>query len=230
MGKNNGTVLDIPVEFGGVSIGEATARLGIRANRSVLNLAAADEVFCGHRLTGRVVLGGSDDQPGQGRIVDDLDHQVDGTFDCKRIGVTQEQISTGLTFSLADVDVRELAKFSKGTGRLIVEGVGELPEEADDDAVQTDAPGTLKAEGPWRDVLLDTLFHGALLKSLNKAGLVTVGNLADFSASEQRLTDLEGIGPGKAAQIEDRMLQFWEQNPDADKLSEQAAPDEAATV
>lgn len=215
MAKSNGKsqMLDIPVEFGGVSIGEATARLGIRANRSVLNINSADEVLCGHRLTGRVVLGGEDEQPGQGRLVDDLDHTVAAVFDCKRIGVNPTQISAGLTFTLADVDIKELARFSKGAGRLVIEAVSELPVDQDDsdDEISGETPDTLKAEGPWRDVPLDTMFHGAVLKSLKKAGLATVGHLADYSASEKRLTDIEGIGAGKAEQIENQMLESWQQ-------------------
>lgn len=219
MGKkgSNGqtTVLDVPVEFGGVSIGDATARIGVRIDRSVMNINAADDIFCGHRLTGRVLLGGTDDQPGQTKFVDDIDHQVDGTFDVKRIGVNAKQITTGLTFSLADVDIQELAKFSKGSGRLVVHDVGELPDDAadDDEDGMSRVPGTLRAEGPWRDVKLDTLFEGSLLKSLKEADITTVGALSDYTAGEKRLTDIGGIGPGKAEKIENRMIEFWEDNP-----------------
>ena len=226
MAKSNGKsqVLDIPVEFGGVSIGEATARLGIRANRSVLNINSADEVLCGHRLTGRVVLGGEDDEAGQGRLVDDMDHMVSAVFDCKRIGVNPTQISAGLTFNLADVDIKELARFSKGAGRLVVEAVSELPEDADDgdDDISLQAPSTLKVSGPLRDVQLDTLFHGALLKSLKKGGLTTVGQLADFTASNKRLTDISGIGPEKAEKIQNQMVEFWRQNPEGEWKPEPA--------
>lgn len=227
--KSNGNgqpaVLDIQVEFGGVSIGDATARLGVKIDRSVCSILTADEVFCGHRLSGRVVLGGGSDQPGQQHLVDDLEEMVAGVFDVKRFGANAKQISTGLTFSLADVDITSLAKFSKGAGRLVINEVGELPydaEEEDDDeaGASGQTPGTLKATGPWRDVQLDTLFHGALLKSLKKAGLATVGALADFTASDKRLTDLDGIGEGKAAQIEEVMLAFWQANPDADRQPE----------
>ncbi|WP_425618087.1 helix-hairpin-helix domain-containing protein [Anatilimnocola sp. NA78] len=212
-------VLDIPVKFGGVSIGEATARLGLSIDRSVCNINAADETFCGHRLSGRVIRGRSGDQAGQSTIVEDLDHYVDAVFDVKRIGVNSTNITTGLTFSLADVDIRELAKLSKGAGRLIIKEVAELPDDAVDDAPQLDdeTPDTLKAEGPWRMVQLSTLFEGALLKSLKEAGLTTVGQLSDYTASEKRLTDIPGIGPGKAEKIENRMLEFWEQNPNADQ-------------
>lgn len=223
MAKKNGSngdqarpALDIPVEFGGVSIGQATARLGVRINRNVLNLIAADETFCGHRLDGVAVLGGQDDQPGQQTFWEDLEHQVKGVFDVKRIGVSREQIVTGLTFSLSDIDVSELAKLSKGAGRLIIHTVMEIPDgqafeehDSDDD----DVPDTLLSDGPWREVSLDELFIGAIRAALHEADIDTVGELHDWTASKKLLTDIKGIGPGKAAQIEDRILQFWSDNP-----------------
>ena len=223
------SVLDIPVEFGGVSIGEATARLGIRFDRNVCNINAADDVFCGHRLSGRVILGRNGDQPGQQTLVEDLDHYVDAVFDVKRISVSPQKISTGLTFSLNDVAIQELAKLSKGSGRLVVNTVAELPTEssADDDGGSDDADESLKAEGPWAEVSLDTLFKDSILKKLNAAKLFTVGDLANFSRNpDNRLTDLEGIGPGIQEKIENRMLQFWSDNPDADHQGDAESAEE----
>jgi hypothetical protein len=208
--------VDINVEFGGVSIGESTCRLGVRIARSVLNLLAADECFCGHRLTGKVILGHRDDQQGQGKLIDDTDYEVEGSFDVKRIGVNADTIATGLTFSLADIDVADIAKFSKGTGRLVVYEIGELPVDAPDEHDDDDAgipPGTLRSEGPWRDVPITKLFDGGLLKSLTEAGLTTLGKLSDYTASEKRLTDIPGVGPGKASKIEDVTLAYWRDNP-----------------
>jgi len=125
-------VLDLPVEFGGVSIGQTTARLGVRINREQLNLIAADECFCGHRLQCTLVLGRNDDAEGQQTLVDDLNEEISGTADVKRLGIAPGTISTGLTFSLPDIDIATLAKFSKGSGRLIVESVSAIPNDAAD--------------------------------------------------------------------------------------------------
>jgi hypothetical protein len=214
MAKKPQVILDIPVEFGGVSIGEATCRLGVRINRDVCNIVLADEVFCGHRLTGKVILGGSDEMPNQTRMIDS-EYSVEGSFDVKRIGVSAGQISTGLTFSLADIDVSDLAKFSKGAGRLIVEGVGEIPADAPDEHEEDKEPRNLKVDEPLRDVQLDKIFGGDLLKGLKGGGLDTVGALADYTTAKKRLTDLPGIGPGKADEIADTMVEFYKQNPQA---------------
>ena len=121
-------VLDIPVDFGGVSIGESTARLGLRINREQLNIMAADEIFCGHRLACKLTLGKRDES--QGELVADLFETLSGQADVKRLGLSADTISTGLTFSLADIDVATLAKFSKGCGRLLVETVAEIPMDS----------------------------------------------------------------------------------------------------
>lgn len=74
-----------------------------------------------------------------------------------------------------------------------------------------------QASAAWRETSLDELFDPAktLRKALAEAGLDTVGQLADYSATEKRLTDIPGIGPGKAQEIEDRMMSFWEDNQDS---------------
>ena len=208
-------VLDVPVEFGGVSIGLATARLGIKIDRSVLNIIAADEIFCGHRLSGRVIKGRSGDSPGQTSFTDDLDEYLDAIFDVKNMSVTASAIGTGFTFSRADVDIETLSKMAKGSGRLVIRDVTDIPEEEREDKTQKDAPGTLKSEGPWANYPMSKLFSGALLKSLTDVGLNTVGQLADYTKADKPLTDLAGIGPGKAEKIENRLMQFWKDNPDA---------------
>jgi hypothetical protein len=211
--------IEFPVKFGKVSIGAGTMSVSVVIERTVCNINSADDIFCGHRLKGRIVLGRSGDQPGQQTIVDDLDEAIDAIFDVKSINVKQERFSATLNLSKADNDANDLGKFASATGRIIIDEVGELPDDAEgdeeDDSDESDE--SLKAEGPWADVPLSDLFENSLLKKLQAAKLVTVGDLANFSANpDNRLTDLEGIGPGMAGKIEDRMLQFWQSNPDAE--------------
>lgn len=224
-GKRNGVaLLDIPVEFGGVSIGESTARLGIRFDRSAMELERVDSTFCGRRLTCRVALGRTDDSPGQLRLIEDCDFVVESVADVKRFGVGPDSINTGLTFNLKEVDIETLAKFSKGAGRLAVDQVAEIPvdtaNEGEDDDDDDGPSGALKTDRPWRAVQLDTLFHGAVLKSLKQGGIATVGDLADWTIPAKngfakQLADIKGIGEKAAEKIEARMLQFWADNPGA---------------
>lgn len=212
--KGGGSVLDIPVEFGGVSIGDATARLGIRIDRSVCTVKTADEVFCGHRLSGRVVLGGNGDGSGQKKFVDDLEHQVGGVFDVKRFGANQKQIATGLTFSLADVDITELAKFSKGSGRLIIENVSELPEdEAGDEDEDEERDDEDIEERPilskdWRSKPLTELgLTTGVNDMFGELKVTTVGGLAELKEAidGSKAVWPKGIGPQKAEEITKRL-------------------------
>ena len=82
------TKLDIPVQFGGVSIGESTARLSMKVPRDAIGINDADQAFCERRLTGRIVLGGGSDSPGQTKMFD-TDIAVEATFDIHRFGVSQ---------------------------------------------------------------------------------------------------------------------------------------------
>jgi hypothetical protein len=212
--KSGKAVLDIPVEFGGVSIGRTTARLGIGFNRSACSLEEADNAFCGHRLNGRVVLDGKGDSPGQKKFVEV--HEVAGVFDVKRIGVNATSITTGLTFSLGDVDIQELAKLSKGSGRLLINAIAELPDDApdEDDEDHKLLPGSLKYDGDRMEAPLSHIFEGAILKAFSKAKLKTVADLAAITKDGAPLTTITGIGEGKAEQIIARMDEYYRDNPE----------------
>jgi hypothetical protein len=229
MAKRNGKqqqkpVLDVPVDFKNVSIGKTTARLGASFDRSSLNINAADDTFCGHRLTGRVLLGGSDAANGQGQLFDEdeYDGVVSGIFDVKRISAGPDDISCGLTFSLKDVDIERLAKFSGGKGRVQIQDVAPLPEDVADEHEEDKEPMP-KVDGEWRKFSLSKLFKGALLKALIEADITTVGQMSDFNETGKELSAIAGIGPGKQAKIEETMLAFWEANPDAKDLEEAEA-------
>lgn len=216
MGKSNGTIeLEVPVKFGGVSIGDATTRIGVKIDRDCLRLNEADRIFCGHRLTGRVELGNGGDSNGQTRFVSV--EKLEGIFDCKRLGFDAGTISTGLTFNKKDIDMDLISKFAKGSGRMFVMKIEEIPDDAPDhDENAPSLPGTFKADGPWADVMLSTLFDGAILKSFTNAKIKTVGDMAAFTSKEnQNLGDITGLGPVKVELIEKRMVEFHRDNPEA---------------
>ena len=134
--KTKADALELLVDFGGVSIGETTARLGVKIARPQLTITKADATFTGKRLSVVVQLGNHD--PDQKKLFDVVT-EVGGSVDVKRLGVNVDEYSTGLTFNLADVDVATLAKFSKGKGRLRVLAVEDLPDEAEGDEADEDA-------------------------------------------------------------------------------------------
>lgn len=209
--------LSVLVQFGGVSISQETAKVGVSIERSTLDLLDADQYLCGKRLVGKIILGRRDDADGQAKLIEDTDFEVGGAFDVKRFGVSPTKLSAGLTFALASIDVRELARFAKGAGRMVVDEIQELPDDEEDEfepADVDDEPNeALRTEGPWRKFKLKDLFKGKLLKCLDDAGLKTVGDLHEYQASEKRLTDIPDVGPAAEQKIGDVMLEFWKANP-----------------
>ena len=211
---------DFPVEFGGVSIGQKTARIGLTVSRDVLNINAADELFVERRVTGIVVLGGGEDSAGQTTFID-TDERIEGTFDIHRFGVKSETYTTGLTFNLKDIDIATLALFSKGKGRLILTDISEIPtdvvDEHDDDEGQQSFED-LSVAGEAFDTSLDFLFTGSLLKNMKAAGLQTVRDIVEWTKPDKsgfckQLTDIKGVGESAASKIELRMIEFWRDNP-----------------
>ena len=228
MAKTKETTFEANVQFGGVSIGDNTARLGMSVDRKLIALSRANDFFCDRRLIGRIVLGLHDEDSDQETLegMEDVDHEVAGAFDVKGFRVSSGHITFGATFSLKEIDISELAKFSKGAGRLIVTSAGLIPEEPKPEPpIKGSARPIARATGPWRKVRLDTLFppEKTICKALLNAGIETVGQMADYTASGKLLSDLDGLGPKKVEELEARMVEFWKANPDADNQPEAAA-------
>lgn len=125
------------VEYGNVSIGEDTASIGIRIPRKIMNIMAADGMFCGRRLLGSIVVHAGDEDPDQKHLGDvRVAETIRGSFDVKRFGVSPKYITARLAFAISEIEVGDLAKFSKQTGSLIVEqsiGLDHVPTPEDDE-------------------------------------------------------------------------------------------------
>lgn len=125
--------LEIPVQYGDVSIGETTCRVGVVVARKDLTLAKADASVCGRRLVGRIVAVPGNGNPDQPQLVTD-EVAVEAAFDVKRVGFNKKVLSFGLTFSIESVKVEDLAHFARRAGRLVVDSIENIPEgEQDDD-------------------------------------------------------------------------------------------------
>ncbi len=78
-------------------------------------------------------------------------------------------------------------------------------------------PEPLKPVEEWRDVDIDVLTnHGlseAIVEKLRDSSFQAIGSLADWTASDNLLTAIDGIGPKKAEAIESSLEGFWAANP-----------------
>lgn len=213
--KNSSTI-DLPVEFGGFSYGgNETCRIGIKIDRNVCNINMADESFCGRRLTGKLVLGYHDDQPGQ-RILFEDGQCVDGVFDAKQISLTPELVKFGATFNEASIPSDVLMSFAKQKGRMLVESIEDIPEDEGGDDVDTSEsgilPGALAVDGEWKAAKLTSLLSKSIAGKLAKAKITTMGDLAAYTSADKRLDDIKGLGPGSVEKIEEMTLAFWRDN------------------
>lgn len=68
----------------------------------------------------------------------------------------------------------------------------------------------------WRDVEVCTLdIADGIVAALHDAGIKTIGDLAGWTASGERLTDILKIGSAKAEAIEKALEKFWAQQQQA---------------
>jgi len=122
----------LSAEYGNVSFGDGTCRIGLKVDRSRLSPQDADERLCGRRLTGSISCSAGNANPEQGQIFEG-GAEVDGTFDVKSVGFTRKAITFGLTFSTEGFDVAALAGFAKRAGTLTITGSEDIPQGGEDD-------------------------------------------------------------------------------------------------
>lgn len=129
----DGFQLDLNVEFGGVSFNDQTARLGVRVDRTELDITDVDDYFAGKRIDGRVTLRKIDDE-GQPRLEgmeDEQPPEIDAVFDCKQFSANQKRYGFGLTFQLCPLLHEQLTHFAKRDGRLLIRSVEGIPSKSD---------------------------------------------------------------------------------------------------
>lgn len=223
--KKHEAVMELPVSFGNVNVGDKTARLGISIDREHMkNLKDADRSLCGRRLTGSITVAPAGDQEGQGTLpgMEDLGKiKLDGIFDCKSLNVSPKAIGTGLTFNLKGLDISTLTHFAKRQGLLTVLTVEDLPEdEPSDDDDEGDQPRKTPAPPRPREEWESTPIREALTglgkkvyEGMEKAGLDTIGKLFEWkndpAYSQGRWwTSIDGVGNAACDKIDDAIEAF----------------------
>lgn len=124
------------VEFGGVSFGDTTARLGLTIDRGLMQIDQADKLLCGRRITGRIACIPAGTDPDQKELFESGEnHEISGTFDCKRFGASPKQIGAGLVFSINDDELAALPHFAKRSGVLEIASVETVEDDEQSDTV-----------------------------------------------------------------------------------------------
>jgi hypothetical protein len=124
-------ILDIPVAFGNVNVGDTTARLGCSSGRGTggLTITQADRNLCGKRLKAKILArtsGGSD----QGSLPGaEADPEIEAVFDVKSFNVSGKHIGFGLTVQINSINISTLTHFAKREGRLAISEIADIPED-----------------------------------------------------------------------------------------------------
>lgn len=230
--------LEVDVQFGGVSIGDETARVGVKFDRARLTLDQADEFLCGKRLTGRIEVCAPGEAEGQSSLpgMEDERPHLDGTFDVKRFGVGLKEISCGLTFSLGSIDVRELARFAKKNGRLLIADAEFLPDDSETDESEGDesdddhedlgplpkrrapvngiVPGDAGAEMQIRELVKFGIPAKKCAALEDACGGKTIGKLEKFMREDEWWhKNVKGLGDVWVTRVQDAHFGFRRQHP-----------------
>src|SRR3990167_8869558 len=124
--KPRKALVGFPVKFNNANLGDEIASLGFSTSREHLNVTAAEECFCGHRINVRIAVGAGD--ANQKKFWDDLQWNVQAIADVKSFRVSPKKISSTLAFRMEGLDVSVLAHFAKQEGWLFVLNADEIGE------------------------------------------------------------------------------------------------------
>lgn len=126
---SGGEGFDIGCEFGGVTYGKNTVRVGVKIERGDVPMSRWEERLCDKRIECRLVLGHKDEAAGQAGLVDDDGVEVAGVVDIKTISLSGGVVSFGATFQKDDADEQDATRLACRPGRFIATKVGSIPEK-----------------------------------------------------------------------------------------------------
>jgi len=205
---------ELEVDFGGVSIGQETARIGVEIDRAKMTLQDADKFLSGSRLKVHLLATPKGECKGQ-KHFEDMTETIEGEIDCKSFSVTADKFRTGFKFAAAALNLLTFVGFRKRPGKAFIEWIGAASDHDDDDdeldpderefQAGADRPvghPILKAAAAARKGLAGSADDPAKdhpIETLSKKGLK---KLADkMSASDQY--DGQGIADGRLEGIKE---------------------------
>jgi hypothetical protein len=215
MTKTESNVIDLACKFTSVAF-DSGVSVGVHVEKGKLSPSKAESILCGRRLDCKLKAAGNGDDPDQMEF-DGMESLVtiEGSADANSFSSNPKGIGSRLHFNKNDIDASEFVQLAEHHGRILIRGVGDIPEVR-----KPKFGGGQKALGPWRDQSVDVLEEfGAMpsiLTALGKAGLDTIGAVADHTKAGKPLVDIDGIGPKMAERLESALAGYWKANPIGD--------------
>jgi hypothetical protein len=129
-----------PCSFNNVNFGDKTVSTGINISRGNITPAQADKLFCGMRLTVKLVAspmmtgknGKAQETPS---MIPGSDLEVETVVDIGGYSVTSKLIKATLKIMLNSIDRKTLSMYSKRDGQIIISKI----EKGTDDGEETDS-------------------------------------------------------------------------------------------
>jgi len=214
MTKTETNVIDLACDFGNVAFsGGDAASVGIQFRKGKLTPTKAESILCGRRLDCKLKVVPNGDDPDQMEF-EGMESAVtiEGSADAHSYSSRPDIVSSRLHFNKNNIAAGDFVQLARHAGRILIHGVGEIPEAEKNKFL----PGQ-KTLGPWRDQSVDVLAPYGVMPSiltyLGKAGLDTLGAIADHTKAGRTFIEIEGIGPKMAERLEKGLAGYWKDNP-----------------
>lgn len=130
------------------------------------------------------------------------------------------------------LDLKEAKDHAKACERNLQRAIRGSDEQKELPFKEGETQASQEEDQSWREVTIEDAGIPEKLCAFlleNKPPLETLGDIADWSDKHKKsLTDVTGIGPAKATQIEDALVEFWAQrNSTPEDEGEEDAEDDA---
>jgi hypothetical protein len=129
--KDPDVLLELPVSYGNVAVGENVIRLGAAVSRSNMKIAQADRHLCEQRLKVKLIACPKGSTADQGVLpgMPSGDTEIKTVVDILSYGVNGKRISFGMKMMRGMVRLTDIADFAKRDGRILVYEIEKIPEE-----------------------------------------------------------------------------------------------------
>lgn len=237
---------ELKVDFGGVTIGDHSAAVGLSFDRNGKHkLDAVDTMLCGKRLQVFCIVGDAADPSQQQLDGMEGEHRphVEATCDSPSLRVTPKLFTGRLSFSLEEIDVADIAGIAKRRGTVRLNVLGPIPEKEQSEnprQQQLPPPAPEKLTDPtreaWANTPIDVLakcaqgLPPAKLEALKESELEigTIGKLTGTIETDPNWhRKVRGFGKKWIDRLTDCLAAFLEVNPapEQDRDPEAEEPD-----
>jgi hypothetical protein len=242
----------VDVEFGNVSNGDETARVGIKIDRDEIELDDCETYFCGRRVEAELYARITSQQSLEGMESDQpTEVMIRAQFDINGYRVSPKAVTAGLTVPLNVVDRSMFGWLARRNGTLRCTHVADLDKDdqrdnqsAFDEESTSDSLSGQKTFGTaavaaerkragqdeaGRESIKKLGMTKGLTANVEAAGCKTIADLEEFiRTNEWWHRNIKGVGEEKVNIILDSLMVYRQQHPvpsDDDETEDEDSPE-----